>query len=171
MRTLPGNLPFRGLDRSKNTRRVARRGNDAASRCWRAPLRVKTRSSVRLAETASQITMVRTRGVMAATVIRFDYSAGVGGAGAGSPRRIGLACAAWRPSTADLVTNIGSGIDFCCTAVLVQPRSAPPNRRAIQPTCRSFRAMSRFPPNLFVEVPDEAILPYHLSFGGDLLDS
>jgi hypothetical protein len=53
---------------------VARQGNDAASRCWRAPFSVKTRSSVRLADTASQITMVRTRGVTAATAIRVPQS-------------------------------------------------------------------------------------------------
>jgi len=101
--------------------------------------------------------MVRTRGVMAATVIRFDHSAGVGGVGVGSLRRIGLDWAVCgRPSTADLVTNIGSGMDFCCIAVLVQPRNAPPKRRVIQPRCRSFRAMSRFSLNLFVEVPDES---------------
>lgn len=59
-------------------------------------------------------------------------------------RWMGLACAACaRPSTGGFVTNNGSGTDFCCTAILVQPSIAPPNSNAIQPTCRSFRAMSR----------------------------
>ncbi len=59
-------------------------------------------------------------------------------------RWMGLACAAWaRPSTGGFVTSNGSGTDFCCTAILVQPSIAPQNNKVNQPMCRSFRAMSR----------------------------
>src|SRR6266849_5132378 len=68
-RILPEYLPFRGLDRSKNRLNAARQGKDEASRCKRTPSRVKTPFSVRLAETLSQMTIVRTRGVTAATAI------------------------------------------------------------------------------------------------------
>jgi hypothetical protein len=68
-RILPEYLPFLGLDRSKNRLKAARYGKDAALRCDRTPSRVKTLSSVTLAETSSQMTIVRTRGVIAAAVI------------------------------------------------------------------------------------------------------
>ena len=77
------------------------------------------------------------------------YSAGTGGVGIGSLRWIGLACAAWgRPSTGGFVNSNGSGTDFCCTAVFVQPRNAPPMSK-IQAHCRNFRAISRFSLSLF----------------------
>jgi hypothetical protein len=68
-RILPEYLPLRGLDRRRKRFNPARQGKDAAFKWKRTPSRVNTSSSVSLAKTFSQMTIVRTRGVTAATAI------------------------------------------------------------------------------------------------------
>src|SRR5262245_2278014 len=68
-RTFPGNLPRRALDSSKNRLRGAGRGKEPGDKVWRTPSSVNTPGSVSLAITSSQMTMIRTRGVRAATDI------------------------------------------------------------------------------------------------------